>query len=294
MKNMNTDDEYHRYIIRHKIELAAANEGVDRNELLWACANASTALVDALAQLPILNTSCTAVQELYNLINDHPATDIPNPWFVWNKMDEDSSPATCCYLKIRGYTNAASSLTSAVSGIGSLVTVVDIGSLAQNSNASVSTMAHLKQLVDIAKKHRESATIQSWLEVIIAMKNMKLAVRGGQLSAAALTAVPVLSIAMSIIGGTIATCTKLGIKLRFTNVCRLIAMELHWRARQETAILECQRENKGKGAGPAREILFELFQRRGVTGFIWGKHDIEKLIKEPAGWMAIADKLLII
>lgn len=284
--------EYHRQI-RAKIA-QAAHEEVDRNQLLWAFADASTALVDALTDIPALNTSSSVIKELYSLIYDHPATVTPNPWFVWNQFDEGDSPATQRYLKQRGYTSVAATITAAGGGIGSLVTFVDIGALAQNGNASASTLAHLKIFLNIASKHRESVTIQAWLEVIITMKQMKLAVRGGQLSAAALATVPALSTAMSIIGSSVATCARLGIQLKFTNVCRLTAMDLHWRARQETAILESQGSDLSQHSGPAREILFELFKRHGVTGFIWGKHDVEGVIKEPAGWMAIADKLLII
>lgn len=287
-----TSDEYHRHI-RQKIE-QAAHEGVDRNQLLWTCADASTALVDAVTSVPVLNTSSTVIKEIYSLIYDYPATETPNPWFVWNQLDQGASPATHSYLKRRGYTSVAATLAAAGGGIGSLVTFVDIGALAQHSNASASTLSHLKMFLDIAKKHRESVTIQSWLEVIINMKQMKLAVRGGQLSATTLATVPALSVAMSIIGSSVATCARLGIQLKFTNVCRITAMDLHWRARQETAILEGQGADKSEDYGPARQILFELFKRHGVTGFIWGEYDVEKLIKEPAGWMAIADKLLII
>ncbi|MBP2168036.1 hypothetical protein J2125_001228 [Erwinia toletana] len=291
-KNKMSTGDYHRHI-RQMIE-QAAHDGVDRKQLLWTFADASTALVDALTGIPMLNTSSSVLKELYGLINDYPATTTPNPWFVWHKHDEGRSPETHAYLEKRGYTGVAATITAAGGGIGSLVTFVDIGSLAQNSTASASTLAHLKMFHDIAKRHRESITIQCWLEVIINMKHMKLAVRGGQLSATVLVTIPALSTAMSIIGSSVATGAKLGIQLKFTNVCRMTAMDLHWRAYQETVILEGQGADKAEDSGPARQILFELFARRGVTGFIWGKHNVEKLIKEPAGWMAIADKLLLI
>lgn len=49
----------------------------------------------------------------------------------------------------------------------------------------------------------------------------------------------------------------------------------------------------GVGSGPATEIIWELFTKRGATRLL-GKYDVQALIEEPAGWMAIADKLLLI
>ncbi|EAU0298707.1 hypothetical protein A6858_28485, partial [Salmonella enterica] len=80
-------------------------------------------------------------------------------------------------------------------------------------------MKHLAGFRDIAAKYKESATIQSWLDVLITMKNLKLAVRGGQVSVAVLSAVPVLSTALSIIGSSLSSAAKLGINLKYSNVC---------------------------------------------------------------------------
>jgi hypothetical protein len=45
--------------------------------------------------------------------------------------------------------------------------------------------------------------------------------------------------------------------------------------------------------GPASKIMYELFARRGLTR-IFGKYDVDRLIQEPTGWMAVSDKLLLI
>ena len=37
----------------------------------------------------------------------------------------------------------------------------------------------------------------------------------------------------------------------------------------------------------------ELFTRRGATR-IFGKYDVDQFVKEPCGWMAISDKILLI
>ncbi|NPD69847.1 hypothetical protein HN018_22140 (plasmid) [Lichenicola cladoniae] len=49
----------------------------------------------------------------------------------------------------------------------------------------------------------------------------------------------------------------------------------------------------GAAAGPASGIVWEIFTKRGATR-AFGPYDIQALVKEPAGWMALADKLLLI
>lgn len=272
----------------------SAKEGIDKSEIFWAIADAGTALIDTLTSVPVFNATTTVIQELHSLINNHPAIPVPNPWFVWNQHDDTFSPKTIEYLKKRGYVSAASSAIAIAGAGGSLVTCIDVGSVGQGGVACASTMKHLAGFRDIAAKYKESATIRAWLDVIITMKNLKLAVRGGQVSIAVLSAIPALSTAFSIIGSTLGSAAKVGINFKYSNVCRYTAMDLHWRAMQETILIETLGRHNNMDSGPARTILFELFERKGLTGFVWGKHHIDKLIKEPSGWMAIADKLLII
>jgi hypothetical protein len=40
--------------------------------------------------------------------------------------------------------------------------------------------------------------------------------------------------------------------------------------------------------------MWELFTRRSPALRVLGKYDVGALIKEPAGWMALADKLTLI
>ena len=43
--------------------------------------------------------------------------------------------------------------------------------------------------------------------------------------------------------------------------------------------------------GPASAIMFEIFRRRGPTGF-FGQCDVTNIISESGGWFALRDKLL--
>ena len=49
----------------------------------------------------------------------------------------------------------------------------------------------------------------------------------------------------------------------------------------------------GGSVGPASRIVWELFTKRGITRIL-GAYDIAAIVNEPAGWMAINDKLLLI
>ena len=49
----------------------------------------------------------------------------------------------------------------------------------------------------------------------------------------------------------------------------------------------------GPAAGPASRIFWEIFAKRGATRLL-GACDVAALVREPAGWMALGDKLMLI
>ena len=49
----------------------------------------------------------------------------------------------------------------------------------------------------------------------------------------------------------------------------------------------------GPSAGPASAIFWEIFTKRGATRIL-GNYDIDALVREPAGWLALGDKLTLI
>jgi hypothetical protein len=213
---------------------------------------------------------------------------LPNPWFVWNRHEGDS-PKTHCYLEARGRVGKAGAAVAVVGAVLSLATAIDVGAVVAHSNATISTGRHIHHLKAIAARYPQSQTIARWLDLVRRMKWLKAVVRGDQLLGSVVSSMPgggaaVASAAMGVVGAF----AKLGIKMRYTNVCAMTALELHWRAFQEQTIL-----GSSGGTGPALSILTELFTRRGITQ-IFGRHDIRGMISEPEGWRAIFDKLLLI
>jgi hypothetical protein len=157
-----------------------------------------------------------------------------------------------------------------------------VGAIAQNANAIGSTGAHLYKFRSIANRNRQSKTIAGWIDLLIKMKAIKATIRTTQLAGASIP-FPL----AGAIAGIAAAAAKLGVKFTMTKLCLALSAELHWRAFQEQVI---SRQSK---AGPASAIVYELFTRRGATR-IFGKYDVDQFVKEPCGWMAISDKILLI
>jgi hypothetical protein len=206
----------------------------------------------------------------------------PNPLFVVHKIDDGGSPYTAKYLKNRSNKGIAGSLLGMGGKAASSVTQADVVGVAKHANACGSTAGHVMQLRTIAKKHKDSKTICGWLDLVLRMKTVKGVARGTQLAGSAIP-VPGLGLAT----GLAAAAIKLGVKFTHGKLCDTTAAEIHWRAYQEQVIA-------GAGAfGPAGEIVYELFTRRGITR-IFGKYDVGKIICEPNGWMAVSDKIKLI
>ena len=273
--------------IRNQIA-AAVHEEDSPEDVLWAVVEGVAAVIDGATGGIVGGMLSGGLQSIVDTIKHQkgPAL-IPNPWFVFNGHDDHESPYTKKYLRNRGRKNLASGLIGLGGTAGSQVTQVDVAGIMQHGNAVGSSTAHWIKLANMAKGYKQSRTLAGWFELLIRMKQVKVATRGTQLAGAA---IPVG--AVGIATGVGASIAKLGIKLNYTNVCLVTAADIHWRAYQEQAISSGLLGKSGQ-VGPASKMLYEIFARRGATR-IFGKYDVDKIIKEPAGWMAVSDKLLLI
>jgi hypothetical protein len=48
----------------------------------------------------------------------------------------------------------------------------------------------------------------------------------------------------------------------------------------------------GQPQGPAGAIMYEIFTKRGFTR-VFGKYDTAAIMREPSGWLALNDKLML-
>jgi len=225
-----------------------------------------------------------AIYAAYKLIRSRKeVAESPNPYFVFNGQCDESDPAspvTLNYVRTRLLKGvAATAIQVGGSASAKLMADVDVVSALQHGNATGSTIAHIMKLKAIAKSYKQSETISGWINVILTLKMQKATIRGGQ---AIGSLIPGAGLPIAIA----TTVAKIGIKLTLSKVIYWTAAELHWRAFAERAI-------NRNAVGPASRIIGELFTRRGATR-IFGKYDVDAIIKEPCGWMAVADKIGLI
>lgn len=210
-----------------------------------------------------------------------------NPYFIGNGQDGTHSTVTATYLRNRNYKNMGASTSSVIGAVGSVWTTVDVSGIVLHSNASGTTAAHLKVLSDMVEHSRKTGTVAQWLNTIIKIKAIKALARGASLAGASIP-IPAAGLATGLVAAALST----GAKLTLTKACTAASLELHWRARQEQFMSGQVTGVTGGSVGPASRIITELFTKRGITKVL-GKYNTMAIINEPAGWMAINDKLLL-
>jgi hypothetical protein len=260
------------------VNLGALNKG-DAEEVCWC-------VVESVASLNDTASSVISVvhflRDVYGFEDGGDTKTIPNPSFLANGH-EGLSPKTRKYFSGRSWKGLGGGAVSLAGGLGSGVTMVDVGGILKEGNAVVTTTGHLIGVKAAGASFKKSETITRWIDAMIKAKAAKLGVRGAGLAGAAIP-VPAVGLTVNIAS----TVAKLGIKLTLGKLLTRTAMEVHWRAYQELVI------GRSHGpCGPASAMFFEIFTKRGATR-IFGKYDTETLIREPGGWMALEDKLKLI
>jgi len=219
---------------------------------------------------------------------------VPNPFFVLNGVCEEGaeSPTTTWYLRGRLGKSIASTAQGVATGALKAFTVVDPVTLAVAGVSIGSTIAHCAVLSAIARRWRNSRTITAWVECLLALKLTKLGHKSLAVVAASIPYMPpgtplalqALSELPSVVGAT----GSLAVSAASGAVVRRVAIELHWRAYREQVVAR-----HGGAVGPASAILVELFTKRTESRLL-GPHDTGAIIAEPAGWMAISDKIALL
>jgi hypothetical protein len=265
----------------------AGGESISREEKVFFIADVLAANLD---DIPLFGNINAAVQSLYSIFKARKASGIPvvpNPWFVMNGHEERDNHVSQRYLHSRAWKSVGATALSMAGTAAEAVTVVNVGEIGNQVNAIGSTGAHMYRLNQIAKSYKGSVTISEWLTLVQKMKAAKLAIRAGSLGGS------FIPICGDCLVGNLSALAKLGIKVTMTSACMTTAAAIHWRAFQEQQMSGGLGRGTGRKVGPASRIFWEIFTRRGVTR-LFGKYDIDALVKEPAGWMALSDKLMLI
>ena len=259
----------------------------DKESVFWDVIEGTASVVDAAVDTQLGNGVTIGKTIINKARGKKDPGLVPNPWFVVNGHEDRDTSYTKKYLKHRGYKGKGSTAVGLVGSTTSQLTQVDVAGIMKHGNAVGSTAAHIVKLRSIASGHRQSRTLTAWFDLLIKMKALKAGTRGTQLAGASIP-IGAVGLATDITSAAL----NMGIKLTMTKVCLATAADIHWRAYQEQAISVGLKLGGGK-VGPASNIMYEIFTRRGATR-IFGKYDVDKLIKDPAGWLALNDKLMLI
>ena len=295
-------------------EIAGATDPESKKEaVLWVTIEAICGTIDGVLEAALGFNP--AAGEFTNKMLAQPAKDYAksvsepglkvNPFFQMNGFDANDlagAKYTQIYLESRRASAFVGGAFSVIGKAGSSVTQADIAGILQHGNATGSTLMHIAQLQDIARnpRYKNSQTIQDWLKVLIDIKEAKVAARGNELLWSCIPG----SLLTSLSATALKAVSQLAFKLCFAKVTLVLAATIHWRAFQEyhfdpdfrfdPADPDGNRLSKADvGIGPASAIFQEIFTRRGVTRFR-GTYKVVRLVQEPVGWLALADKLALL
>ena len=267
------------------------DKATEFEEYAWTVAEAATSVTGALLDCELISSlgKIGAYLDTRKAIRAKFGGLEPNPHFVANGLDSGGGKRTLRYFAGRGAKSALGTGIGLATKAATAVTIVDVGGLAKEGQATGLSIAHAAKLKAMAKKYRQSQTITAWIELVTKLKMLKAGIRGTGIVGAA---VPFAG-AVGVITDCLQAAAKVGVKLNYGNVASRTAMELHWRAHQEQ-VFSGKFTGTGSGAvGPASAILYELFTKRGATR-IFGKYDVDAFIAEPPGWLAVNDKITLI
>ena len=248
-------------------------------------------LAAALSNTPFAVLSGSV--QLLRGIQEVESEPLPNPLYVDNGYDPAPSPASEKFLKRQKSNGTKTSLFKLGGTVASLATQVDVAGAAVGGSAVGTSLMHLIKIQAIAKRHKAN-TIQEWCAVLTKAKSARAAINGAS-TAASLVPFPLAGAALGLAAGIGAAA----VKSTLTHACYMTAIQIHWRAFVEQKLSGSRHifgkgRATGGGVGPASELYWEIFTRRGFTG-TWlggGQDDIAGMSGEPGGWYPLAEKLL--
>ena len=258
----------------------------DAEEFLWSVieliAEAGAGAGGVVKVINFLKSAGTT-----GLLDEDYADDlVPNPYFVTNGHD-GSSPKTARYLRNRGFKSLGGAAVGIAGGVGSSVTQIDVLGAIQHGSAIGTTAAHIVGVNAAGRGFKKSETVTGWISAIEKAKAAKIGVRSADLAGAV---IPVAGLGLAT--GAATAIAKLGVKLTLGKLIARTAMEVHWRAHVETQLSSAFGGKEGQPQGPASAIMYEIFTKRGFTR-VFGKYDTAALMREPSGWLALNDKLML-
>jgi len=210
----------------------------------------------------------------------------PNPLFLANGLT-GQSPKTNNYLGGRLLKKGGANLAARAGDVAGTWTLnINVVSVARQVNSGYSSARHLEALRNmVTGATKQSETLRAWFDMVIQIKGNKYVGSVIDLGGS-FVPVPGGALAANVLKKMLLSAPKEAVVAR-------LAMEIHWRAMQEVSISSTLGgSNKDEGAGPASSIFYNIFTKYGATSIL-GSYDKTALVKEPAAWIALRDKLLL-
>lgn len=209
---------------------------------------------------------------------------VPNPEFL-NLLEmgytfSGYSKTTNDYLEARVMKQIGSALFCWGGAAASAVTTVDVGTSSLGAQSLALTGAHAVFLTEIRSKY-PNEEFRGYIDMCLAAKLVKATSRG---IATTMALIPYASLPAKIATAAVNTFIVSASKMTLHKAIDRTAQSLHFHAYLEQA---------DSGDKPATEVMNEIFRRRGVLG-LFSQYDVNKIINEPAGWLALADKLKLV
>lgn len=268
-----------------KVKKLVNEYGMDALGVIASVAGAAMGFGDAtnFASLPSVGTgTASAVKDLFS-----GPTSTPNPLFWLHGFDEEDSPLVDAYLRQRTLKKYGGALFS-IAGVAATPFTAGVNptAIGRHASSEAATLIHLYKLSALKQRFSRSDTVTGWIDLVVKMKIMKAVSQGAQLAVNSLpSSLASVGVAAAVLGTGTSIATKIATKT-MGGTCMMTSFHLHWRAYRELKI-------SPNGRGPATLVIKELFSRRHYT-LLGGSYDYKGMIKEPGGWYAINDKLLLL
>lgn len=261
-----------------KINISEINTA-DAEEVAWTVVECLAEAADAAEAVKFIAMLFHGVRSYANEKGELDRGLVPNPYFVMTGVTGPRSKETKSYLRWRMGKNFMATVFKWGGSAASAVTYVDVGTASLGAQALALTGAHAYKLVKLRQKYA-NAEFRGYVDLCLKAKAVKATSRGAE---TALALIPGVCIAATIGTAAAQAVLKLGAKVTLHKAIDRMAQLVHFHANLEQA---------DSGAKPATELMKELFTRRGVMCLC--QYDVPALVREPAGWMALADKLKLI
>ena len=212
-----------------------------------------------------------------------------NRLFTLNGIDRKESSKTRQYFKARKMKKVGGGLLALSGSICSGFSLINLGGTVRHVRSLAKTRSHLVHFEMLAARMKQSDYLSSLCHSLVMLKRLKATNQTGNLGGALIMGI------CAPAAGILDFALSRGMSQKMAqevNLIAKIASELHWRAYQESLLM--QRFGQGKKGAPASAMVRELFGQMFRFKDYGDGSQADEYVKESVGWLVLADKLSLI